>query len=163
MPKKVFIESRDEMETILNEESTGYLGLAMDNQPYVVPLTYVYDQGRILFHCALTGTKLDQIRANPHVCFTVAKQTGGVVRHPQGANCNEENDSVVCYGSARIVENKLERQKLLNIFNHHFQPDAAEISLEDAEKCYAVEIKIEKMTGRRQRVLEYTYWSYAFE
>ena len=38
MDEPVFIDSRDEMEQILREEEVGYLGLADEGQPYVVPL-----------------------------------------------------------------------------------------------------------------------------
>src|SRR3972149_3355387 len=151
MSFRKFIESREEMEKILHNETVGYLGLSMENQPYVVPLNYGYIGGRILFHCALTGKKLYYLKANPRVCFTVGRQSGKVVRHPQGAFCHVENDSVICFGIARIIESMEERREILNVFNHCLQPDAAEISLEAASKCFAVEIKITEMTGRQQR------------
>jgi len=58
-----FVESRVEMEEILRREVWGCLGLCADVQPYVVPINYAYVDGRILFHCALEGEKLDCIRA----------------------------------------------------------------------------------------------------
>jgi nitroimidazol reductase NimA-like FMN-containing flavoprotein (pyridoxamine 5'-phosphate oxidase superfamily) len=116
-----------------------------------------------LFHCALTGKKLDYLRANPQVCFTVGRQAGKIVRHPQGALCHVENDSVVCYGLAWIIESMEERRAILDVFNRCLQPDAPEISLEAASKCYAVEITITEMTGRQQREGKHTYWNYRFE
>jgi nitroimidazol reductase NimA-like FMN-containing flavoprotein (pyridoxamine 5'-phosphate oxidase superfamily) len=163
MPARKFNESHEEMERILREETVGYLGLSMDGMPYVVPLNYGYVEGKILFHCALTGKKLEYLKANPQVCFTVGRQPGKVVRHPQGALCHVENDSVICYGLARIIESVEERREILNIFNHCLKPDATEITLEVASKCYAVEIKITEMTGRQQRERNYTYWRYNFE
>jgi nitroimidazol reductase NimA-like FMN-containing flavoprotein (pyridoxamine 5'-phosphate oxidase superfamily) len=163
MPKvKKFIESRDEMESILREETLGYLGLSVNGSPYVVPLSYAYVEGKILFHCALTGKKLDYLKANPQVCFSVSRQSGKVVRHPQGAQCQSDHDSVICYGVARIVENVEERKSVLETFNRCLQPGAAEITLEAASKCCAVEIKIVEMTGRQQRGLKHTYWRYCF-
>ncbi|MBN1814646.1 MAG: pyridoxamine 5'-phosphate oxidase family protein [Anaerolineae bacterium] len=141
----------------------GYLGLFMDGMPYVVPLNYAYVEGKILFHCALAGKKLDYLRANPQVCFAVGRQSGKVLRHPQGALCHVENDSVICYGVARIVESVEERREVLTTFNRCLQPDAEEIALEDASKCCAVEIRVVEMTGRRQRERKYTYWKYRFE
>jgi nitroimidazol reductase NimA-like FMN-containing flavoprotein (pyridoxamine 5'-phosphate oxidase superfamily) len=163
MSSKQFNESREEMEKILREETLGYLGLSMDGMPYVVPLNYGYVEGKILFHCALTGKKLEYLRANPQVCFTVGRQAGKIVRHPQGARCHVKNDSVICYGKARIVEDVEERREILNMFNHCLQPDAEEITLAAAAKCYAVEITITEMTGRQQREKTHTYWRYRFE
>ena len=163
MSSKTFNESREEMERILREERVGYLGLSMDGKPYVVPLNYGYVEGRILFHGALTGKKLDYLRANPRVCFTVGRQFGKVVRHPQGALCHVNLDSVICYGVARIVESVEERKKILNTFNRCLQPDAEEITPEVASKCCAVEIKVTEMTGRQERKGKHTYWRCRFE
>ena len=163
MPPRKFDESREEMESILREETLGYLGLSMEGMPYVVPLNYGYVEGKILIHCALMGKKLDYLKANPQVCFTVGRQSGRVRRHPQGATCHVDNDSVICYGIARVVEDVEERRKVLDAFNRCLQPDAEEITLEAASKCCAVEIKVAEMTGRQQRRGGRTYWRYNFE
>ncbi len=162
MAVREFIESREEMERVLHEENVGYLGLSVDGQPYVVPLSYAYVDGRILFHCALTGRKLDAIRANPHVCFTVGHQTGQVQRHRTSDPCYVESDSVICTGVARIVEDVQERQRVLDSFNHFFLPDAGPISLEEAAGCCAVEIVLSKMTGRQERDGKRTYFKHHF-
>ena len=85
MPSKKFIESCEEMENILCEKTMGFLGLCRDGMPYVVPMTYVYVKGKILIHCALTGKKLEYMKANPQVCFAVGWQSDEVCSHPQGA------------------------------------------------------------------------------
>ncbi|MCP4543166.1 MAG: pyridoxamine 5'-phosphate oxidase family protein [Chloroflexi bacterium] len=163
MSSREFIESCTEMESILRREVIGYLGLSMNGEMYVVPLNYGYVDGKILFHCALTGKKLDYIKANPHVCFTVGWQSGEVRRHAEGDPCHMDNDSVICYGKAWIVEDVKERKDVLDAFNRCFDPNAKEITLEAAENCYAVEIEIAEMTGRRERERKYTYWKHSFD
>jgi nitroimidazol reductase NimA-like FMN-containing flavoprotein (pyridoxamine 5'-phosphate oxidase superfamily) len=144
-------ESLQEMEQLLREERIGYLGLSTDGAPYVIPLNYAYVDGTIIFHCARKGRKLDLIRADPRVSFTVGRQFGDVVPHPQGAICQVNSDSVVCTGVARIVAEPGERTRLLNAFNRRLRPDAPDIPAGEAAKCCAVEIRIEEMTGRRER------------
>ena len=151
------------MEKILGEETIGYLGLSMDGESYVVPLNYAYVEGKILFHCALTGKKLDYLKENSRVCFTVGRQFGQVCRHEEGGPCHVDNDSVICYGKGRIIENVEERRNALNLFNRHYQPDAEDISMQAAAKCGAVEIEITEMTGRRERNEGCSYWKYRFE
>jgi nitroimidazol reductase NimA-like FMN-containing flavoprotein (pyridoxamine 5'-phosphate oxidase superfamily) len=151
------------MEAILREEVIGYLGLSADGRPYVVPLNYAYVEGKIYFHCALTGRKLDHIRANPQVCFTVARQTGRVREHAGQDPCHVDSDSVICYGTARIIDSAEKRQPALDAFNARYSPNAEPISLERVENCGAVEIAIREMTGRRERERERIYWRYAFE
>lgn len=96
MQSKEFLQSREEMEKILLEETIGYLGLSMNDKPYVVPLNYAYVAGKILFHCAMTGKKLDYLKTNPQVCFTVGRQSGQVRRHAEGNLCHVDSDSVIC-------------------------------------------------------------------
>ncbi|MGV8075316.1 MAG: pyridoxamine 5'-phosphate oxidase family protein [Syntrophobacteraceae bacterium] len=163
MSSKKYMQSREEMETILYEETLGYLGLSMDGMPYVVPMNYGYIDGKILFHCALTGKKLDYLKANPQVCFSVGRQFGEVVRHALGATCHVDYDSVICYGVARIVEDLEERSEVLTNFSRCLQPNAGDIPLEAAAKCCAVEIKVSEMTGRQHRGGEHSFWKHSFE
>ncbi|MBN1777909.1 MAG: pyridoxamine 5'-phosphate oxidase family protein [Clostridiales bacterium] len=151
------------MEEILRRETLGFLGVCDAGQPYIVPLTYAYLDGIIVFHCALEGKKLDCIRANPRVCFTAGRQFGGVCRHPQGAHCSDNDESVICYGIARILTDEKERLEALNAFNRSIQPDAKDLSPDDIRRCHAVEIRISEMTGRQRRDGgTHTFWKYSF-
>jgi nitroimidazol reductase NimA-like FMN-containing flavoprotein (pyridoxamine 5'-phosphate oxidase superfamily) len=154
---------KNQMEQILRGEKVGYLGLSIDGKPYVVPLNYGYVEGRIVFHCALTGRKLDGLLADPRVCFTVARQSGEVIRHPQGAHCPIETESVMCFGTARVLDDLAERARALNEFNRRLDPGADEITVEIASTCYAVEVRIAEMTGRRRHGLEHERWRHSFE
>jgi len=44
-------------------------------------LNYYYSDGKIYFHCGLKGKKLVCMKANPQVCFTVARQLAEVREH----------------------------------------------------------------------------------
>jgi hypothetical protein len=160
MMARNLIESAEEMEKLLTEERVGYLGLSQHNVPYVVPLTFGYWEGKIIFHGSLEGKKLEIIRENPAVCFTVSRHYGEMVSHPQGAECHADSDSVICYGRARIIEDIQERCRILNKFNRRLQPQAREITEEEVEFCCAVEIRIEQMTGRTERDSKCTFWKW---
>jgi hypothetical protein len=162
MEEQGFIESHDEMEKLLREEELGYLGLSLEGKPYVVPLNYHYSDGKIYFHCGLKGKKLVCMKANPQVCFTVARQLGEVREHAGGNPCHVDSDSVICYGRARMIEDIDERSKALNAFNRRFRPDAADVPLERVRICGFVEIAISEMTGRQERERKRTCWRYVF-
>ena len=154
-----FVESSVEMEEMLRREAWGCLGVSTaDRDPYVVPVNYAYVGGKILFHCGLKGKKLDCIRANPNVCYTVARQPGAVREHPGGSPCHVDNDSVICYGEARIVEDLKERADVLNRFNRAFRPGAPDTAAERVAGCAAVEITIREMTGRQEKDRQRTMW-----
>jgi hypothetical protein len=154
---------RREMEGILQDEVIGHLALAADGEVYVVPLNYTYLDGKVLFHCALQGRKLDMIRRNPGVCFEVSRQNGPPVAH--GAEtCDAPFESVICWGRARIIEDVAERQAVLNAFQARYDTPAKKrepIPLERTEKCGAVEITVARMTGRRFAGEEKTRWEWS--
>jgi nitroimidazol reductase NimA-like FMN-containing flavoprotein (pyridoxamine 5'-phosphate oxidase superfamily) len=102
------------------------------------------------------------IKSNPEICFTVGKQFGKIVQHPQGAVCHSDSDSVVCFGRARIIEDIEERKAILNEFNHILQPHANDLKTEDIRNCLAVEIKISKVTAREERNNKCIYRMYDF-
>ena len=153
---------KEQMEAILHDEDIGHLGLAVENEPYVVPINYTYVDGRILVHCALEGRKLDFIRRNPNVCFEVSRQEGRPRPHA-GDLCNAPFESVLCFGAARIVEDLDERRGLLNVFQERFSTPSKTrepISLERAGKCGAIEIQVSRMTGRRRVGEEKAAWEW---
>ena len=61
----------EQIKTILDTAKVLHLGLAVDNEPYVVPMNYGYlmEDGKLTLylHSAVLGKKLDMIRANPRV------------------------------------------------------------------------------------------------
>ena len=60
---------------ILDAGKVLHLGLAVNNEPYVVPMNYGYtmEAGKltVYMHSALRGKKLDMIRENPNVFFEI--------------------------------------------------------------------------------------------
>jgi nitroimidazol reductase NimA-like FMN-containing flavoprotein (pyridoxamine 5'-phosphate oxidase superfamily) len=138
------------MERLLAEEEVGRLALCCDDEPYVIAINYTYADGRVLIHCALEGKKLDMIRHNPDACFEVSRQDGPPVPHA-GNKCDMPFESVLCFGRARVVDNVDERVDILNRFQARYDtPEKTRDPLtpEDAEKCGAIVIEVERMTGR---------------
>ena len=144
----------EQMEAILEREDLGHLAMTANGELYLIPINYAYAKGRILFHCALEGRKLDMIRANASVCFEVSAQEGRPAPHP-GTLCDASKsapfESVICWGVARIVEDPEERCGILNEFQARFNEPgraAATLTIEATKRCWAVEITVSRMTGR---------------
>ena len=152
---------KERMEDILRNDDIGYIAFVSD-EPYVIPINYTYSNGRILFHCALEGKKLDLIAENPTVCFAVSNQEGQPA--PHGADeCDGRFQSVVCWGEARVIDDLAERTGILNEFQARFdRPDGPREPLteERAKGCGAVEIVVTKMTGRLVHGPEKEAWSW---
>lgn len=74
--------SNEEAVSILNRSTSGTLALLGDNDyPYAVPISFVYADGRIYFHSALAGHKVDAIRHCDKASFCVIDKDDV---HPRG-------------------------------------------------------------------------------
>ena len=73
--RELQVTDLNEIKAILDTAKILHLGLAVDNEPYVVPMNYGYamEDGNLTLylHSALRGKKLDMIRANPRVFFEI--------------------------------------------------------------------------------------------
>ena len=64
--------SEEESIGILQKATAGTLALLGDNgYPYAVPISYVYAEGKMFFHSALSGHKVDAIRNCDTASFCV--------------------------------------------------------------------------------------------
>ena len=123
--------SQDEMERFVKQHYYVRLGLCLENEPYVVPVAYGYEQGKIYFHSARRGKKLDFIRKNDRVCFQVDEWQKGWA-------------SVICYGTASLSEDVEAKKKC---FETMIGQELSEEHLQNVKSCIGI-IQIEEMTGR---------------
>jgi len=117
-----------------------------DGTPYGVPLNYVFDQKKILFHCAPSGHKLDNITHCPQVSFCVVAQAEIV---PEKFTTRFQ--SVIAFGTARVLEGAEKKEGLLAIVRR-LSPDhvpAGETYIKNAwQKTTVVAIDVAHMTGK---------------
>ena len=126
------VMTRDEMERLLEKYSIGRLGLTFQNESYIVPVTYKYDQGRVFFHSAKQGKKVDFIKNNSRVCFEVDEYEKGWA-------------SVICYGTLNLREDIEAKKEFSEVFLGQKPSDEQLGRMES----YIGIIQIEDMTGRR--------------
>ena len=155
--------SQEECAEILGRASSGVLGLhGDDGYPYTVPLSFVYEPGgdglgTIGFHCAKTGHKLDAIRRNEKVSFTVIDRDEVMPRERTTKFC-----SVIAFGRARIIEDEAELRRAANAVGAKYSKGFEDLYMEETEDTIrrgtlcCVEITIDHMTGKigRQVMLE---------
>ena len=112
------ITDHNQIMNILDTAKVLHLGLAVENEPYVVPMNYGYtmEEGKLVLylHSALQGKKLDMVRANPRVFFEMdcdLTPFEGKVACQYGLAYS----SVMGRGSARIVEDVEEKKKAMSV------------------------------------------------
>ena len=64
--------SEQECVEILEREPRGVMAVhGEDGYPYAFPMNYIYMDGKLYFHCAKEGHKLDALKADNRVSFCV--------------------------------------------------------------------------------------------
>lgn len=134
---------------ILRTNTSGVFAVSGDGgYPYAVPLSYVYDEGALYFHCAKTGHKLDAIKACDKVSFCIVEQDEIV---PEKYTTYFR--SVILFGRARVLEQDSEIRDAIEKLAVKYHPQDSKANRNSMiEKEYKamcmVKIEIEHMTGK---------------
>lgn len=139
-----------EAETIAMLESctSGVLAVQGDDgYPYAVPLSFAYEDGKLFFHCAQTGHKIDAVERNAKASFCVIA-TDDV----QPSTFTTHFRSAIAFGRVRILTGDEEKRHALDCLVNKYSPDhleAANAEIErDWKRVCALELAIEHMTGK---------------
>jgi uncharacterized protein len=148
MRRKKQLLSEAETIEILQSCTSGVLAVAGDNDyPYAVPLSYAYKDGKLFFHFAKEGHKIDSIGRNDKVSFCVIK-TDDIIQKTFTTHFR----SAIVFGRIKILTEDSEKKYALECLVEKYSPDYIaegqfEIEREWKRVCTA-EIKIEHMTGK---------------
>ena len=139
----------EECADVLAQGTSGVLALSGDSgYPYAVPLSYVFDEDRLYFHCAKAGHKLDAIRQNNRASFCVIGQDQIV---PEEYTTYFR--SVIVFGTIRILEDASEKRAAIEkLAVKYASDDTAEHRGQMIDRDWSplcmLEMTIEHMTGK---------------
>ena len=140
----------EDAKKLLERERRGVLAVHGDNgYPFAIPVNYYYDvqAQKIYFHGAKAGHKVDALKKDDKVCFTV-----------YGNEVHEEGDwapylqSVVIFGRCHLIEDSGITEAKVRELAEKYYPTKEEIDAEIAADIKAVqlyEITIEHMSGKQ--------------
>jgi len=141
----------DQIEVLLMNEVIGRIGCNANGVTYVVPVTYVYDDGYIYAH-SKEGMKIQMMRLNPMVCFEIDKMDD-----------LENWQSVIAWGRYEELKGNDQKMGLQKIINGLPLASSSETSLpsrnlEDAHqnsagpyKAIIYRVKLLEKTGRYEK------------
>ena len=102
----------------------GRLGtIGRNGYPMVKPLNFSYHVGKIYFHTALAGEKIDDIKRDNRVCFEVDQPIAFVRADKQPCEAEYLYRSVIIKGRASLVEDHEERTLAFKSLMDKYQPE----------------------------------------
>ena len=136
-------------EEILLRNTSGVLALSGDEGwPYAVPLSYAWAEGKLIFHGAKAGHKLDAMRREPRASFCVVDADDIV---PERYTTHYR--SVICFGRMRVVEEPEEMRRLTLLLGEKYWPGHPKEGREEIDGamsrlCVFV-MDVERVTGKQ--------------
>ncbi|HVN58693.1 MAG TPA: pyridoxamine 5'-phosphate oxidase family protein [Bacteroidales bacterium] len=116
------ITDPDLVSSIFESADVCRIGFADGNVPYIVTMNFGYDPagtGRLYFHCATEGRKMDMMKINNLVCFQL--DTGHLLYGGDKAcGWGMRYKSIVGYGNLSVVSDQEEKLRGLNLLMDHY-------------------------------------------
>jgi nitroimidazol reductase NimA-like FMN-containing flavoprotein (pyridoxamine 5'-phosphate oxidase superfamily) len=137
------------IEDILNRAELVRIAMVDGQEPYVVTMNYAYKDNALFLHCALEGRKMDILKRNNRVAFTV--DTDVSLRLDEKA-C----DSTICYrsvfgtGYASLVEDPDQKARALDwIMDKHGGQGGYAYPAQVLARTAVLRIDIDYLSGKK--------------
>lgn len=142
---------RETIYKILDEALICHVGIAHENQPFVIPTIHARRGDSLLLHGATTSRLLRYIQAGNPLCVAVTLLDGLVVA--RGIFHNSMNyRSVVLFGTGRALDDPDEKYAALHALTERLMPgrwdDARLPSKKELKATTIVEMPIESATAK---------------
>lgn len=147
--------SEEEAWALVDGATSGVLCLVdADGEPYGVPLSHARSGDRLLFHTAVTGHKLDAVRACDRASFTVV-----AADDVHAMELTTYFRSAICFGRVRVLEDEEEVRSALRTLGERFLPGRADVCDAEIEgaigRVAAIELRVERITGKQAKELAF--------
>lgn len=135
------------IEDIVRKSLVCRLGLAEENQPYVVPLSFGFKDNTLYFHSAPEGKKIQILRKNSKVCFEFDVEHE-IVADEEACKWGMRYRSVIGFGKASIVEDMREKKEGLDAIMEHYSGRSYDYPEAALNNTLVIKVEIESMTGK---------------
>jgi len=135
------------VERIIKGATWFCLGIAGESEPYVVPLDFGYENKSFYFHSDLKGYKLDLLKKNKEVSFTIVYDVDR--RETPRTPCRTIYKSVMGKGTAHFVEDIEEKIRGLKAIMRQSVGSEYDFPPERAKTVAIVRVDIKSATGRQ--------------
>jgi uncharacterized protein len=145
------IQDKDVITALLSESPVGRLGtIGRGGWPMIKPINFVYFKGKIYFHSAREGEKIENIKSDSRVCFEIDTPIGYAKSTGNPCETDYLYRSVIIKGKAHVVSDRGEQLSALKALMEKYQPegDYDEFREDKLALTAVVKIDIDEMTGK---------------
>jgi len=147
--KEKEIRDEEEIKNIIRGCEVCRLGFAVDNAPYVVPVSFGFDGEAIFFHTGTQGKKIDCINKNSAVCFEFEREVKVLPDEKSPCSWTFSFESVIGYGRVHELLEHSAKISALSRIMKQYSGRTWTFSEKTLIKTRVWKITIERLTGRR--------------
>jgi nitroimidazol reductase NimA-like FMN-containing flavoprotein (pyridoxamine 5'-phosphate oxidase superfamily) len=151
------IESAAELAELLGSGDICHLAMVDGGKPYVIPMNYGYvvggyqeggtAAGALYFHSAPEGRKIQVLRENPQVCFSIVADHQ-LIEGVKACSWSANYRSVIGTGNAVIITDPAGKNEGLKILMAQYSDRDYEFSDSDLERVVVIRVDIESLSGK---------------
>ena len=139
------------MVSIIEKAIIFRVAMCWQDEPYMIPMNFGYQDNYIYLHSAKEGRKLDILRNNNKVCIEFDADVE-LVQSQKACNTEMKYKSVLAFGKAVTLKDIVEKKKALDIIMHHYyNHDSLSVfhyPEDTLEKVIIIKVRVKEMTGK---------------
>jgi len=155
-----FIHDRNEIDSILKQCKTCFVAMSENDFPYVLPMNFAMDGDRVILHSAQHGRMWETIRKNPNVCinWTLGEELAWQDEQV-GCSYRVKSKSVIIEGTAEIVEDMKEKERIIRQFMTQYSELPFKFSEPAIRNVGILLVPISKISAKEFGVKAVTSWN----
>ena len=142
------ITNPKEIESIIRKGTLCFLSTVDDGKPYIIPLNYGYDNDALYFHSAPEGRKIDILRKNPNVCFSIVSDHE-FIKGKDACSWSSRYTSVIGTGKAFIIDDREQKENALVVLMGQYSSEKYDFTGVTLDNMVIIKVDIEEIEGKR--------------
>ncbi len=137
----------DAIASVIRKSTVCRLGMSDGDQPYVIPMSFGYQNGAFYFHCAQEGRKIAILRKNPRVCIEFDVDC----RLKTGDSACKWGfffQSAIAFGVAAFIEDATQKRAALDIIMRQYSSEVFTYPETAMDKIVVIKVAVTELTGK---------------
>jgi nitroimidazol reductase NimA-like FMN-containing flavoprotein (pyridoxamine 5'-phosphate oxidase superfamily) len=148
------ITEREQIDAVIRGCTVCHLALAVDNEPYVLPIAFGYDGHSLYIHTAIAGKKIDLMSKNPRVGFAMERNVRLVTSESDPCRFSFAYESVMGSGTVHELEDPRDKCCALDWIMRQYSPGQWRYEPEKLRQVRIWRIAIESLTAKCRRTVQ---------
>ena len=142
-------EGKAKIVSMIKSADIGRLALFDEKYPYIIPMNHVYFEDTLVLHGSFVGKKTELMKLNGHAAYEVDFRVEEL--EEKKLSCHLEFESTIVYGEIKVIEDRDERRKYMQVMMDEYGRGMLKHGEED--RCYVFIFHIHKGSARVGRFL----------